>query len=211
MQDELINSTSTVAGTAIGSFVGQSIGSALHSPNLSMTLGLSLGAVGGYAGNLIRNTPKPELVREKIHQKVTQALSSSGMTQAQINEAFKAYNPTEPLPSPSVLKNIGNLLSTNITASIFSPIGVATTTALTTTLGKGIDKLAGTGNKIASVGFVVGMLGGAVIGKLGGGYLGNKLFSGPNNDYVEQESRSFVQRVMIERHIAMISGGAHAK
>lgn len=208
--NELINSTSTIAGTAIGAQLGTSIGVALHNPNAGMALSMGLGLAGGYLGNLVYNKPSPDRVRDKVHRRVVTALTAHGMTPQQIEEAFATYHPSEPLPSPGVVKNIGNVIATNTSCSLFSPMGELATTALCTTLGKGIDHLMGGGNRVASYGFVAGMLGGQLIGKLGGAYLGNKLFSGPSKDYVQHEERTFVQRVLEQRHMTMPEA-QHAK
>ncbi len=199
MWRELANVGTTLAGYKAGSFIGEKTGLAMENPALGAILSGGLAITGAYVGNIAFNKPPEEKVKDKIHDRASLILASQGIDQASIDQAFEDYKLQNPIPKNGMLRNTGNVATTLVGGGIGNWLGLLASTALCTGAGKGLDAALGAGNKYASYGFVAGMLAGPVIGTVTGAYAGNKLFSMPKKQYIEEEAKGFAQKILDER------------
>lgn len=166
----------------------------------TVAINTTAGVIGGYLGNLVCSGKTPEEKKKLVRDRAVGMLLSQGISKEEATQFFDKYYTDNPKLKPEFARNFGNTVFTLTVASVFSPIGLAATTALCTSIGKGLDNLTDKGNTKASYGFVVGHLTGDYVGMAVGGYLGNKLFQGPARKAIDMQAVDIVSKILEERN-----------
>ena len=191
---EMGNVATTLAGLSAGAFLGGVI--APKGTFGTVVVGTTALA-GGYLGNLVLNGKSADETKKMIRERAVGMLVSKGIAQDQASAMFEQYYDIGNAPKVGFLRNIGNVITTNIGAAIGG------TTALLVTGGIALNQItkksAKEFNPLDAVKMGGGLLVAATLGSLGGGYLGNKVWQGPSKTAVDERAVDIVSKILAER------------
>lgn len=195
---EIINVTATLGGAYLGSSAVMHFAPITQSSPTYAVGAMAASFVGAYVGNHVCNGYTNEELRKSIRHQVINRLKHKGFSKEESEHAFELYYPRDLHLHSGVARNIGNTLFTGMGGSLGGLVGLLGGTALSTTMGRGVDMLlGGGGNKFASYGFVAGTLFAPILGSLAGGYIGNKILRAPSN--VGKATTKIVKQIVTDR------------
>ena len=196
LQRELVNTASTLAAVkftniAFDKVAPKNMVTFVARPVVTLAV--------AYAANNLANGQSPDEIQAKIQDKVVKSLVETGLSDQEAVNAFAQHYTLDENLKPSVLKNIGNVVTTVTGGALGSFPGMLATTALCTTMGRGLDHMMSAGNHYASHGFGIGALVGPTVGEFAGAYIGNKIFQNVAEKRLDTQSQDIVSKILAER------------